>query len=310
MRGAVVRLAAALLLLLLLPPPRVAEGFLTMLAKGGGKKAKFSGSRQSELLKTFQEIQGKKKLEKDMGALEQDMQKREEQRPSQAKVAPNADWRTAGQSSPPASMDEMMKDSDVKLQDPSSYRSFDALLERTAELSFKDQDTYSSNPAPPTLSPSVKYYRVGDFTPLDEWQRLVGMDDKPVDLSTLVDGAKPIIVIADPRSGSSEINTLLDELRTKLPPKLADIIVLTPDTPAYNRKLAKKSRIPWVPILSDAERRWMNAHLVTVQQPWGMVVYFLDPKFLKIVDVMLKVPTLAVVEQIKARLQRQPPSST
>ncbi len=64
-------------------------------------------------------------------------------------------------------------------------------------------------------------------------------------------------------------------------------IVVVPDRVNANKKLAKKMKAKGE-ILSDENLVWLNAHLVTIQDPWTWVVFIIDPiRDYRIADVWL-----------------------
>lgn len=58
--------------------------------------------------------------------------------------------------------------------------------------------------------------------------------------------------------------------------KLVDVVAVTVDTPAANRKLAKKSRIQF-PVLSDEAREWMLAYRVTQGGLRDNMAFLIEP---------------------------------
>ncbi len=64
-------------------------------------------------------------------------------------------------------------------------------------------------------------------------------------------------------------------------------MLVLPDGVSTNKRLVKKSKTKGE-ILSDKDFVWLDAHLVTIQDPWTWVVFVIDPTHdYRIADVWL-----------------------
>ncbi len=93
-----------------------------------------------------------------------------------------------------------------------------------------------------------------------------------------------------------DVKTILKSFAAKSIHITVTWMVVTPDKSSSNQRLAKKTRAKGE-ILSDENLIWLDAHLVTIQDPWSWVVFVIDPtRDYRIADVWLpkvSLPNLA-----------------
>ncbi|CAM9244958.1 unnamed protein product [Pylaiella littoralis] len=157
------------------------------------------------------------------------------------------------------------------------YSDFEAMLSGGARLSANSLGLQAAEKkiAKRVEKKAQLAFSRGDFAPLDPWRTLSDMEGEKVNFG-LFRGTKPLLVVAEPNPGSGEMKQALYELNTRMPRKLVDVVAVTVDTPAANRKLAKKSRIQF-PVLSDEAREWMLAYRVTQGGLRDNMAFLIEP---------------------------------
>ncbi len=87
------------------------------------------------------------------------------------------------------------------------------------------------------------------------------------------------------------MKTILKSFAAKSIHNVVTWMLVLPDGVSTTKKLAKKAKAKGE-ILSDEDLVWLDAHLVTIQDPWTWVVFVIDPtRDYRIADVWLpKVP--------------------
>lgn len=82
------------------------------------------------------------------------------------------------------------------------------------------------------------------------------------------------IILTDPRPKSPELRSTMKSLSADLNQDLLNrLIVVTADSPAENRRWAKKNNADGVDIYSDEKREWMRAYTALGSDRWSMTLY-------------------------------------
>eukprot|EP00903_Cladosiphon_okamuranus_P015397 g14221.t1 len=137
----------------------------------------------------------------------------------------------------------------------------------------------------------------GDFAPLDPWRALSDTEGAKVNFG-LFQGTKPLLVVVEPNPGSGEMKRAMNELNTRMPRKLVDVVAVTVDPPATNRKIVKKSRIQF-PVLSDEGGEWMLAYRVTQGGLRENMAFLIEPDLGRIENVWSNFDAISLVDLVK-----------
>ncbi|KAG5181395.1 hypothetical protein JKP88DRAFT_256542 [Tribonema minus] len=288
----------------LLSAPCYCVGFSHVSMMAGGKMGK-----QAELLKKMEQVRQQKAAAQ---AAPSGAVAAPEIKPAVSTGAPvaNTDWRT-GQKLQPT----VVEVEEATVQE--EYALFEDLLEKDSELCFRE-GALDADPAdlPPDVdAPAVTrsstaaaanaiFFEPGDFAPLEVWAAALRDTEGAAASYASVRGARPLVIIADARPANADMRETLIELNRRFPRAAADLVAITPDTPAQNRRVAKKSNL-FFPLLSDESREWLRAYLVTARVPWEKMVFVLEPRYGRFTAVVRDVDSLSVVEQVKEALKRQ-----
>lgn len=88
-----------------------------------------------------------------------------------------------------------------------------------------------------------------------------------------------LVVLCDPRVESNELRESAQLLAIELPASLlANLIVVTADSPAENRRWLKKSGSMRVPVYADEKLSWMRAYTALGDDRWSMSVFIIAEK--------------------------------
>eukprot|EP00611_Tribonema_gayanum_P022295 TRINITY_DN444_c1_g1_i1.p1 TRINITY_DN444_c1_g1~~TRINITY_DN444_c1_g1_i1.p1 ORF type:complete len:317 (-),score=117.21 TRINITY_DN444_c1_g1_i1:252-1202(-) len=310
--------------LALLSAPCYCVGFGHVSMMAGGKMGK-----QAELLKKMEQVRQQKAAAQ---AAPSGADVAPEIKPAVSTGAPiaNTDWRTGQKLQPAVVEAEEVDDFAAQRGVPrggraktgkatvqEEYALFEDLLEKDSELCFRE-GALDADPAdlPPDVdAPAVTrsstaaaanavFFEPGDFAPLEVWAAALRDTEGAAASYASVRGARPLVIIADARPTNADMRETLIELNRRFPRAAADLVAITPDTPAQNRRVAKKSNL-FFPLLSDESREWLRAYLVTARVPWEKMVFVLEPRYGRFTAVVRDVDSLSVVEQVKEALKRQ-----
>ncbi|CAB1097990.1 unnamed protein product [Ectocarpus sp. CCAP 1310/34] len=183
------------------------------------------------------------------------------------------------------------------------YSDFEAMLSGGARIS---SNSLGLKAAEKKLAKRVEKkvdltFSRGDFAPLDPWRLLSDVDGNKASGAVnfgLFQGTKPLLVVAEPKPGSGAMKQAMYELNTRMPRKLVDVVAVTVDPPASNRKVAKKSRILF-PVLSDEGGEWMLAYRVTQGGLRENMAFLIEPDLGRIVNVWSNFDALSLVDLVK-----------
>lgn len=179
------------------------------------------------------------------------------------------------------------------------YNDFEAMLTGGARVS---SDNLGPKAAEKKLAERVEKqlqqsFSSGDFAPLDAWRVLVDTEGVNVNYG-LFQGTKPLLVVAEPSPGSGEMRQAMYELNTRMPRKMVDVVAVTVDPPASNRKATKKSRI-FFPVLSDESGAWMLAYRVTTGGQRDITAFLIEPDLGRVINVWSKFDAVSLVDLVK-----------